>query len=38
MGIDPARLETGARTLQFVRSDPRFQIVALDAIRQHVTA
>jgi peptidoglycan-N-acetylglucosamine deacetylase len=37
MGIDPARLETGARILRFVREDPRFEIVGLDAIRRHVT-
>jgi peptidoglycan/xylan/chitin deacetylase (PgdA/CDA1 family) len=37
MGIDAGRLETGERTLQFVRSDPRFQIVSLETIRLHVT-
>ena len=33
MGIDPARLEAGERTLQFVRNDARFQIVSLQALR-----
>jgi peptidoglycan/xylan/chitin deacetylase (PgdA/CDA1 family) len=36
MGIDPARLATGERTLQFVRNDARFHIVPLETIRQHV--
>lgn len=33
MGIDAARLETGARLLQFVRADPRFEIVSLQVLR-----
>jgi peptidoglycan/xylan/chitin deacetylase (PgdA/CDA1 family) len=37
MGIDAARLETGERTLQFVRNDPRFQIVSMQTLREHVT-
>lgn len=37
MGIDPERLAAGERTLRFVRSDPRFEVVSLDAIRRHVT-
>jgi peptidoglycan/xylan/chitin deacetylase (PgdA/CDA1 family) len=36
MGIDPARLDTGARTLAFVRNDPRFEIVPLETMRRHV--
>lgn len=36
MGIDKARLETGARTLEFIRQDPRFQIVSLDAMRREL--
>ncbi len=35
MGIDAARLETGERTLQFVRNDPRFRIVSLQTLREH---
>jgi len=36
MGIDKARLETGARMLDFIRKDPRFAIVPLDTIRRRV--
>lgn len=38
MGIDHARLETGARILQFVRTDPRFEIVSLDTLRARLRA
>jgi peptidoglycan/xylan/chitin deacetylase (PgdA/CDA1 family) len=37
MGIDAERLEAGARTLQFVRNDPRFNIVSLETMRAHVS-
>lgn len=33
MGIDAGRLETGARTLAFVRNDRRFRIVSLETLR-----
>ncbi len=35
MGIDADRLATGARTLQFVRNDPRFRIVSLQTLREN---
>ncbi len=35
MGIDRERLETGARTLAFIRQDPRFEIVPLETLRRH---
>lgn len=37
MGIDRERLECGARILQFVRSDPRFEVVSLQELRARVT-
>jgi peptidoglycan/xylan/chitin deacetylase (PgdA/CDA1 family) len=36
MGIDAERLEAGERTLQFVRNDPRFSVVSLQTMREHV--
>ena len=36
MGIDAMRLDAGARTLQFVREDPRFEIVSLQTLRARV--
>ena len=32
MGIDAARLEAGARTLEFVRNDARFEVLSLTAL------
>jgi peptidoglycan/xylan/chitin deacetylase (PgdA/CDA1 family) len=37
MGIDAARLATGARLLQFVRNDARFEIVSLQTLRARIT-
>lgn len=37
MGIDPTRLESGARTLDFVRNDPRFDVVSLRTLRAQLT-
>lgn len=38
MGIDAARLETGARLLQFVLKDSRFEVVSLPTLRARLTA
>lgn len=37
MGIDTERLETGARLLQYVRNDPRFEIVSLQTLRERTS-
>lgn len=38
MGIDPKRLEVGEKLIQFVQSDPRFQIMTLPQLRAHSLA
>jgi peptidoglycan/xylan/chitin deacetylase (PgdA/CDA1 family) len=38
MGIDRGRLEVGERLIQYVQSDPRYQIMTLHQLREHSIA